>query len=67
MSHSALLSEFVSFFYKQGKPILDLACGNGRNGLFLHQQGFPVQFADKNCEAIEILKRGNSLNSDQCL
>ena len=28
-------------------PVLDLACGSGRNGLLLARQGVPVVFADR--------------------
>lgn len=33
-------------------PILDLACGSGRNGLVLASAGLPVVFADRNVEAL---------------
>jgi SAM-dependent methyltransferase len=33
-------------------PVLDLACGSGRNGLFLAQQGLPVVFADRSGPAL---------------
>ncbi len=29
-------------------PVLDLACGNGRNGLYLVDEGISVTFADRN-------------------
>jgi tellurite methyltransferase len=66
MAHSPLLSKFKTLFISQGKPILDLACGNGRNGLYLHQQGFPVQFADKNNAAIERLKMDPLIDKNHC-
>ncbi|MBK8413002.1 MAG: hypothetical protein IPL19_34130 [Sandaracinaceae bacterium] len=34
-------------------PIVDLACGSGRNGLFLARLGLPVVFADHSQEASE--------------
>lgn len=37
--------------------VLDLACGSGRNGLFLAQHNVPVVFADKNRSALEIVAR----------
>lgn len=37
-------------------PILDLACGSGRNGLYLHQQGLPVVFADIRREALAAIE-----------
>jgi tellurite methyltransferase len=33
-------------------PVLDLACGSGRNGLHLIANGMPVVFADVNAEAL---------------
>ncbi len=30
-----------------GKPVVDLACGDGHNGLFLAQQGLPVLLVDR--------------------
>lgn len=33
-------------------PVLDLACGGGRNGLYLTQQDLPVVFADRRKEAL---------------
>ncbi|MDP7593849.1 MAG: methyltransferase [Litorilituus sp.] len=37
-------------------PVLDLACGRGRNGLYLLQHDIPVTFADINNEALEHVK-----------
>ncbi len=34
-------------------PILDLACGDGHNGLFLASQGFSVVLADRSEEALK--------------
>ena len=45
-------STLIETYFKELKacacngPILDLACGDGRNGLFLDNQGLPVVFAD---------------------
>jgi SAM-dependent methyltransferase len=36
-----------------GKGILDLACGSGRNGIFLVEHNLPVVFADINPAALE--------------
>lgn len=33
-------------------PVLDLACGHGRNGLLLAEHGIPVVFADKSASAL---------------
>tara|TARA_B110000858_G_scaffold198464_1_gene265335 strand:+ start:3172 stop:3726 length:555 start_codon:yes stop_codon:yes gene_type:complete len=55
MSHSianpsSFLVENVSLFdnLKTGNGVLDLACGMGRNGLFLVKHNVPVIFADNN-------------------
>ena len=66
MLHSPLLSEFKNIFKQQGKPILDLACGSGRNGLFLHQQGFPTQFADKNADLLSDLQTLYAIKYGDC-
>lgn len=34
-------------------PVLDLACGEGRNGLVLAQHGVPVVFADRSVSALQ--------------
>jgi tellurite methyltransferase len=34
-------------------PILDLACGNGHNGIFLARKGLPVICCDKSREALD--------------
>jgi len=49
---------------KLSLPVLDLACGTGRNGLVLAHHGIPVVFADKSITALEAVKRhlsGNAL------
>lgn len=38
-------------------PVLDLACGTGRNGLILAQHGIPVVFADKSATALEVVEQ----------
>ena len=38
-------------------PVLDLACGSGRNGLILAQQGVPVVFADRSVADLEHIER----------
>jgi len=42
-------------------PVLDLACGTGRNGLALARQGIPVVFADRSTTALEAVKRDLTL------
>jgi SAM-dependent methyltransferase len=44
-------------------PILDLACGTGRNGLFLAKQGLPVVFADRNIDALSQIAPTLPVNS----
>jgi SAM-dependent methyltransferase len=50
-----LLTEYLGCFTgaSEERPILDLACGDGRNGLFLAAKGFPVVLADRSEEALE--------------
>lgn len=38
-------------------PVLDLACGTGRNGLLLAEQGIPVLFADKSTGLLEVVEQ----------
>ena len=38
-------------------PVLDLACGNGRNGLALAEAGMPVVFADKSASALKSVEQ----------
>ena len=38
-------------------PALDLACGTGRNGLFLLASGIPVVFADRDSQSLEHIKQ----------
>jgi len=54
ISASKLLVENLSLFNSldQDKGVLDLACGSGRNGLFLVENKIPVIFADKNRTAL---------------
>jgi tellurite methyltransferase len=33
-------------------PVLDLACGDGHNGIFLAQQGIPIICCDRSAEAL---------------
>jgi SAM-dependent methyltransferase len=39
----------------QGKPVLDLACGSGRHGKWLHAAGFEVLAADRDESALQAL------------
>ena len=38
-------------------PILDLACGTGRNGLMLAENGIPVVFADRSVSALSTVEQ----------
>ena len=53
-NYSPLILQYLSVVKRAAKagPILDLACGTGRNGLFLIENDIPVTFADKNIEAL---------------
>lgn len=44
--------------------ILDLACGSGRNGLYLIEQGIPVVFAD--ISATNLAQVEHSLTTEHC-
>ena len=54
-----LLLEFVSLFTDGTLPgpILDLACGDGHNGIFLAQKRLPVVCCDKSHEALARARR----------
>jgi hypothetical protein len=57
--HSSLLSQYLNELksLKSELPILDLACGGGRNGLFCLAQQLPVTFADINQQTLTELKQ----------
>ncbi len=52
--HACLVEMFVSELSRAAErgPILDLACGAGRNGLYLITNRIPVVFADADPEAL---------------
>ena len=52
--HSALVEKFVRELKlaSQYGAVLDLACGSGRNGLYLARKGIPVVFADQDEEKL---------------
>jgi hypothetical protein len=57
MSHSELLDRYLNDIVHSVQsaddlPILDLACGQGRNGLFLSSRNLPVVYADRNADAL---------------
>lgn len=47
-------------------PILDLACGGGRNGLYLAKQGLSVIFADRNGDNLADISAQPHINPAQC-
>ncbi|MEY8214173.1 MAG: class I SAM-dependent methyltransferase [Colwellia sp.] len=55
MSHSPLLEKAIELLHEANMqaPVLDLACGSGRNGLYLVNQNIPVIFADIKKSALE--------------
>ena len=67
MNHSPLLEKALVLLQQNNhgaiqQPILDLACGGGRNGLYLVENNIPVVFADVKASALEQVKK--SLNDD---
>ncbi len=53
--HASLLHTFLAHSDRAAgaAPVLDLACGGGRNGLYLVQQGIPVVFADRRRDQLD--------------
>jgi SAM-dependent methyltransferase len=66
LSHSPLLEQAIELLHEVNNqaPVLDLACGNGRNGLYLVNQNIPVVFADIKESALEQVK--NSVTDHSC-
>ncbi len=58
-SASALVSEHLSLLkdLEITNGVLDLACGNGRNGLVVLQHNIPVTFADNNDSALNEVEK----------
>lgn len=56
--HSPLLTHYLPLFSATSAkfPVLDLACGNGRNGIFCLENNLPVVFADIQAESLEQIK-----------
>jgi len=56
--HSTLIDDYFNELKScaSNGPIIDLACGEGRNGLFLADQGLPVIFADRSENALQIVE-----------
>ncbi len=61
MQHSPLLTQYLaklqSLTLDTQSSVLDLACGSGRNGLYLASNDVPVSFADINNEALLQVKQ----------
>jgi SAM-dependent methyltransferase len=57
LQHSPLIEKYLSTLQalqvSKQAPMLDLACGHGRNGLYLVENNVAVTFADVNGEALE--------------
>ncbi len=64
-SASSLILDNLSLFssLNKDKYVLDLACGSGRNGLFLLNNDIPVVFADKNKKALNTIVTSAPINS----
>ena len=58
-THEKLLADHLDLLTELDRslPVLDLACGSGRNGLVLAQQGIPVVFADRSVADLEQIDR----------
>ncbi|MBA6231621.1 MULTISPECIES: methyltransferase domain-containing protein [unclassified Colwellia] len=65
--HSLLLNQYLPELKDQISPlpILDLACGNGRNGLFCLEKNLIVTFADINEESLGYVKQTISRDADK--
>lgn len=61
-----ILIEDVAFFKEKGS-VLDLACGDGRNALFLAESGFEVTAVDFSEAALNRLKRVCREGKTYCL
>jgi len=64
LSHSQLLEKHLEQLKALDKQfsVLDLACGSGRNGIYLVEQGIDVIFADVKKSALEQAKAALSKN-----
>lgn len=54
MSHERILEEDLKYFPKEGK-VLDIACGDGRNAIYLAEAGYEVMAVDFSEEALKRL------------
>jgi tellurite methyltransferase len=64
MASAVLLREYSNLFIKEplSGPVLDLACGSGRNGIYLATLGAPVVLCDISEEA---LSRARKMGREQ--
>ena len=64
---SHLLTKYLPLLHSfdREKEVLDLACGNGRNGLFLLENNFNVTFVDKNEKALAQISCAVKRNRNQ--
>lgn len=67
-SAAALLLENLSLFNLPNRPwnVLDLACGNGRNGLVLAGLGHAVTFADRDEEKLAQVEQAEQFDAERC-
>ncbi len=59
MPAASLLLKHLDLLTKLDRslPVLDLACGEGRNGVMLAQHGIPVVFADRSVSALKTVEQ----------
>lgn len=55
MTHEKCIENDIKFFHRNGK-ILDIACGDGRNAIYLARLGYQVTAVDFSEEALSRLK-----------
>jgi SAM-dependent methyltransferase len=69
LSHSLLLEKAAELLLEANiqAPVLDLACGSGRNGLYLMTQNIPVVFADIKESALEQVKTALCSHDDKII
>jgi len=70
VQHSSLLEKHLAELQlltsENNSSVLDLACGSGRNGLYLIENIIPVTFADVSVEALEQVKQSlNCLSAEK--
>jgi len=62
---ATVLNTFIEHI--DGKTVLDLGCGEGRNSLFLSNMGFKVTGIDISSKAIELAKKQKSTATFLCM